>query len=134
MAGQVKIGAVVYAFKLFKAHREFIFNIVGVFCIVSKLIRAMLMPAQLIHADTVLFVERPPLFTPVVEPFVVGTGLYKKLHFHLLKLAGTEDKVFRYNFVSECLTDLRNTERDFHTVGLRNVFIVHVDTLCGFGA
>ena len=89
----------------------------------------MVVPAQFFHADTVLLVEAPSLVSPVLEPLVVLTRLYKELHFHLLKFAGTEDKVLGNNFVTESLSYLSDSEGNLHAVRLNNILVVNINTL-----
>src|SRR6476646_7703197 len=73
-------------------------------------------------------------FLPVLVPFFLCARTDEKLHFHLLKLAHTEDKLAGYNLVAECLTNLGNTKRYFHTCGLLHVEEIYEDTLCSFWA
>ena len=71
--------------------------------------------------------------SPVAEPFKVCTGFAEEFEFHLFKLTYTEDKVSGSNFVSERLSDLCNTERNFFSCSTLDICEVHEDTLCGFG-
>src|SRR3954447_2022358 len=71
---------------------------------------------------------------PVFIPFFLCAGTDKELHFHLLKLAHTEDKLAGYNLVAECLTNLGDTKGYLHACRLLYVEEVYEDTLCGFGA
>ena len=129
MAGKVVVGSVVYALKLLEAHREFILNVVCALCIVCQLIWTVLMPAQLILPDSHLLVVVPPLASPVLEPLHVVLGLYEVLHLHLLELAGSEDEVLGHNLVSECFSDLCDTERNLHSAVLHHILEVYIDTL-----
>ena len=73
-----------------------------------------------------------PLHTgllPLLEVFEFGAWLNEELHFHLLKLAHTEDELTCNNLVTESLTNLSDTERNLHTASLLNVEIVDEDAL-----
>ena len=71
-------------------------------------------------------------FFPFLKPVEFGSGFYEELHFHLFELTHTEDKLTRYDFITECLTDLSDTERYFHTAGLLHVQVIYENTLSGF--
>jgi len=131
---QVIIGAVMHAFKLAPAHREQVLNVVSVFRVMRKLIRPVLMPAQMVRLYAKFLIIRPAPLAPLIEPHHIRTRLYKELHFHLLKLAGAENKVFGNDFIAERLANLGDAERDFHPVGLNNIPVIYIDTLCGLGA
>ena len=69
---------------------------------------------------------------PFLEPIQLSARFYEKLHLHLLKLTHTENELTGHNFITECLTDLCNTERNFHTTCFLNIEVVHKNTLCRF--
>src|SRR3954469_14874604 len=75
-----------------------------------------------------------PRFFPVLIPITFAARAHEKLHFHLLKLAHTEDKLTRYNFVAKCFTNLCNAKRYLHTRTLLHVEEVYKNALCRFGA
>ncbi len=132
--GKVVVGPVVNPFQLLPAHGEEVLDVVGVLGIVGQFIRTVAVPAEVVHFNAQFLVVGPAAFPPGVEPFFVGAGFYKELHFHLLKFAGAENKVFGNNFVPEGLADLGDAEGNFHPVGLDDVFIVYIDALGSFGA
>ena len=72
-------------------------------------------------------------FLPRGKPVKFGTGLYEELHFHLFKLAHTENELTGNNLVTEGLANLCDTEGQLHTAGLLHVHVVHKDTLCSLG-
>ena len=84
-----------------------------------------------LHAE----IEQPfaAVIFPVLEPFQIGARFAEELEFHLLKFAGTENKVTRGDLVSEALTDLADTERHLFTSGSLNILKVYENTLSGFG-
>ena len=69
--------------------------------------------------------------SPVLEPFQISTRLAEELQLHLLKFTGTESKVTRGDLVTERLTNLANTERNFLSGSTLYVLEVYEDTLCG---
>ena len=63
-------------------------------------------------------------FLPMGEPFQFRSRLHEKLHFHLLKLTHTEDKLPRDDFVTEGFSYLGDTERQLHAPRLLHIQIV----------
>src|SRR3972149_7597371 len=57
--------------------------------------------------------------------------LAEPLHFHLLKFARAKRKRPWRNFISKCLSNLRNAKRDFHPGCLLNVRKSDINTLRG---
>ena len=53
---------------------------------------------------------------------------------HLLKLAATEDKITRRNFITKCLTLLSDTKRQIRIKTIDDVFEISEDALGGFRA
>ena len=72
-------------------------------------------------------------FLPLLEPLQLGAGLYEELHFHLLEFAHAEDELACHDFVTEGLTDLCNTEGNFHAARLLYVQVVDENALCRLG-
>ena len=66
---------------------------------------------------------------PVSKPFKVSTWLAEEFKFHLLKLSGTESKVARCNLVTEGLTDLSDTKRNFLSGSSLYILEVYENTL-----
>ena len=71
-------------------------------------------------------------FFPFLEPVEFCSRFYEELHFHLFKLTHTEDELTSYNFITESLTNLCNTERNLHTSCFLHVQVVHENTLSSF--
>jgi len=69
---------------------------------------------------------------PVIVPFHFFAWAHKELHFHLLKLAHTEDELARYNFVAEGLANLGNTKRDLHAARFLDIQEINENALCRF--
>ena len=68
--------------------------------------------------------RRPPaesLGNPLLMPMFVFTGFDKKLQFHLFKFTDSEYEVPRGYFISERLTDLRDTERELGRCRVQDV-------------
>ncbi len=131
--GKIEICPVVHTFQFLEAHGEFVFDVVGILGVVSQFVLAVTMPAQLVHPDTQLFVVSPALFPPIVEKPVVIAGFDEVLHFHLLELTGSKNKVLGYYFVAEGLAYLRDSKGNLHAVGLDYILVINVDALGGFG-
>ena len=71
-------------------------------------------------------------FFPFLEPVKFSSRFYKELHFHLFELTHTEDELTGNNLVTESLTNLCNTKRNFHTTCLLYIQVVYENTLCSF--
>src|ERR1700753_1230292 len=71
---------------------------------------------------------------PMLKPFLLCARAYKKLHFHLLKLAHAVNDVSGYYFVSESLAYLRYTERYLHPARFLHVKIIYKYALRSFGS
>ena len=65
-------------------------------------------------------------------PLLIGARFDKEFHFHLLKLASSENEVSGSDFVSKRLSDLTDAERRLHSRRTKNVGKVHKDSLRGF--
>src|SRR5574344_1718730 len=61
---------------------------------------------------------------PLFKPIKFFSGANKELHFHLFKLAHTENELTGYYFISESFTNLSDTKTYFHTSGLLNIQVV----------
>ena len=68
--------------------------------------------------------------SPVLEPFQISTRLAEELQLHLLKFTGTEGEVARGDLVTEGLTDLADTERNFLSGCTLYILEVYKNTLC----
>ena len=91
------------------------------------------------HTDIFLFnaKRKEPVLAeifPIIEPLKVGIGFAEEFAFHLLKFAGSENKVTGGYLVAEGLTNLANTERKFLSCCSLNICKVYENTLSSFGA
>ena len=129
MTCQVIVCPVVDTLKFLEAHREFILDVVCALCVVCQLVWTVLMPAQLVLPNSHLLIVVPTFASPVLEPLHVVLRLYEVLHLHLLKLAGSEDEVLGDNLVTECLSNLGDTEWNLHPAVLHHILEVHIDSL-----
>src|SRR6266487_4772792 len=98
-------------FYFFKADWKFIFNITSGIGIVSQLHMIMKTISFSWNAKTQMPFHS--FFFPGFIPFFLRTWTNEILHFHLLKLPHTKNKLPRYNFIPERLPYLCNTERNF---------------------
>ena len=129
MTAQVEVGTAVNTLYLLepKRHQE-----LDIGCGIG-VVRQLIMVVEAVFLVTqaqCLMPFQAELF-PVLEPFQLLTRTNEELHLHLLELAHTEDELTSDNLVAECLTNLRNSERNLHTARLLHVQEVHEDTLCG---
>src|SRR5690606_19996545 len=99
----------------FKSDGEIIFYIAGSIGIMGQLY--MVVKPEFFFRDAQADMPFHPGFFPVIIPFFLRTGSYKKLHFHLLKFPHTKDKLARYDFIPECFSCLSDSEWNFHSGG-----------------
>ena len=94
----------------------------------------MIMETIVIITHTKTLVPYQTMLLPVLKPLHLGSWLAEELHLHLFELTHTEDKLTCNNLVTEGLTNLTDTEWQFHTTCLLNIEEVYEDTLCCFWA
>src|ERR1700757_5498704 len=94
----------------------------------------MLEQPQVVRADTEVDVPLQPRVDPVLVPFLRGRWLDKKLHFHLLEFARTEDEIAGSYFVAEALTDLSDAEGRPLACRRDHIGKVDEDALRGLGS
>ena len=136
MGAQVEIGAVGDALELAPVgtgEPELVLDVDGTLRVVGELLLGVLVVTQIVGVDTEVGVPGSAVVNPVLVPLLVGAGLDKELHLHLLELAGAEDEVPGGDLVPEGLTGLSNTERRLLTSAGEHVLEVHEDTLGGLG-
>ena len=131
---EIPVLAPVDALPLLPAEDCLIFDVEGLFGVMSQFIGTMLAEVQ-----TVLVVNEPhvPLeafLLPVVKPLQHLTGVDEELQIPLLKLALAEQEVTWSDLVTESLTNLADTKWNLHTGGLDHIVKVEVDVLAGFTA
>jgi len=90
--------------------------------------------AQGFGLHTILQEPIPALLTPVFEVFAFGARRHKILHFHLFEFPCAEEEILRINFISERLTNLRDTEGRLLAGGFHHIFEIHEYPLRGFRA
>ncbi|GIV36493.1 MAG: hypothetical protein KatS3mg032_0872 [Cyclobacteriaceae bacterium] len=119
------------AFQFAEAHGKVKLNIAGSVGIVGQV--KVVVKTVVLRAQPQGQVPFQAEFFPVFIPFHFFSGPYKKLHFHLFKLAHTKNKLAGHNFIAESLARLGNAKRYFHSAGFLNVKEVNENTLSGFG-
>ena len=132
MLAEVEIGARVDALHLLEAERHLELNVGGSVGVVSQFLVVVITVFLVAQAQSLVPCQTS--LAPVVEPLHLVAGLHKELHFHLLELAHTEDELTSYDFVTESLTNLGDTERNLHTTGFLYIQVIYEDTLCRFRA
>ena len=80
-------------------------------------------------AQSERFVECHTCLFPVLKPLHLFAGSYKELHFHLLKLTHTEDKLTGHNLIAEGFPYLGNPEGELHTPCFLHIEVVNKDPL-----
>src|SRR5437867_320974 len=114
MPGKIPISPVMNPLRFIPAPWCFILNVPGCAGIMSTFIRSMLSEAQFLcihsqaqipfHSQFFHFIKNLHSF------FLVRSDI--GLHLHLFKFPGPENKISRSYLVSECFTDLCDTERN----------------------
>ena len=130
MLAQVEVSTRVNAFYFLESERHQEFDVGSSICVVSQFL--VIVVTVMIIAETKSLVPFQTDFFPFLEPIEFSTRFYEELHFHLFELAHTEDELTSYDFVTECLTNLSDAERNFHTACLLNVKVVYENTLSCF--
>ena len=117
-----------YALNLLETEWHVELDVGGSISIVSQLI--MIMEAIVFCSEAEILMPLHAGLFPFSKPIELSTRLNEELHLHLLKLAHTENELSCHDFVTECLTNLRDTERNLHASSLLNIKIIDEDTLC----
>ena len=97
-----------------------------------KLFLRVVEQTEIVWIDTKVYIPVVTLVDPVVVPLLVFTWLDEEFHFHLLELAGAEDKVSRSDFVAETFSHLADAEWRLHSGSVQHVVEVDENTLSGF--
>ena len=130
MLRQVEVSTRVDTFHFFESERHQEFDISSGICVVSQFIVIVITIACI--AESKSFMPFQTDFFPFLEPVKFSSRFYKELHFHLFELTHTEDELTGNDFVTESLTNLCNTERNFHTSCFLNIQVVYENTLSSF--
>src|SRR5690606_17174887 len=118
------------AFHFLESYREFEFNIAGSLCVMRQL-KMIVIPVFLFgNSETEMPLQSFGL--PELVPRSFSSGADEELHFHLLEFAHAEYELPRYNFISECLSNLRNAEWNLHPSRLLHIQKVHKYPLGSF--
>ena len=132
MLGQVKISTAVNTFYFLETERHQELDVcssIGVVCQFVVVVETVMVVAE---AQRLVPFQTSSL--PGLEPVKLRTRLHEELHFHLLELAHAEDELAGYDFVTESLTNLGDTERNLHATGFLYIQVIYEDTLCRFRA
>ena len=132
MLREVEVGTGVDSLHFLETERHFKFDVGGGISVMGKFV--VVMETIFVVAETESLVPTKTCLFPVFEPFEFFTRANKELHFHLFELAHAEDELTGYDFVTESLAYLCDTERNAHAAGFLNVEVVDEDSLRRFGA
>ena len=130
MLRQVEVSTRVDTFHFFESERHQELNISSCICVVSQFIVVVITIACI--AESKSFMPFQTDFFPFLEPVKFSSRFYKELHFHLFELTHTEDELTGNDLVTESLTNLCDTERNFHTTRFLYIEVVYKNTLCSF--
>ena len=130
MLRQVEVSTRVDTFHFFESERHQEFDVSSGICVVSQFIVIVITVACISEAKCLMPFQTD--FFPFLEPVKLCSRFYEELHFHLLELTHTEDELTGNDLVTESLTNLCNTERNFHTPRLLYIQVVYKNTLCSF--
>ena len=132
MLGQVEICTAVNTLYFLETERHQELNVCSSISVVGQFVVVVITVMVITEAQRLVPFQASSL--PTLEPVKLCTRLHKELHFHLLELAHTEDELAGYNFVTESLTNLGDTERNLHATGFLYIKVIYEDTLCRFRA
>src|SRR5690606_34423590 len=119
-----------YTLEFFKAHRKIKLNIagcVGIVCQIEVIVKTIIVLTKAKGA-----VPFHSSFFPEFIPLHLFTWLNKELHFHLLELTHSENKLTRYNLIAKCFSNLCYSKRNFHSSRFLYVKKVYKYSLCCF--
>src|SRR5215213_1820654 len=95
-------------FYFLEANGKIILYVTSGIGIMSQL--SVIVKAVLIGRNAQTQMPFQSFFFPMLVPFFLRSGTNKKLHFHLLKLSHSKDKLPRNNFISKRFSYLCNTK------------------------
>ncbi len=127
---QVVVGTAVDTLNFLESERHLELDVGSGICIESELL--VVVETVVLRSEAQSLVPFHTELLPFLKPFLLCARLNEELHLHLLELPHTEDELAGNDLVAECLTDLCDSERYFHTTGFLYVKVIHEDTLCGF--
>ena len=116
MLAKVEVGTREDTLYLLEAEWHVELDICSSISIVSKLV--VVVEAVVLSTETEVLMPLHTYFLPLSEPVKLCTWLDEELHLHLLELTHTEDELTCNDLITECLTDLGDTEMNLHTAGL----------------
>ena len=130
MLAQVEVSTAVNTFYFLESEWHQEFDIGSGISVVSQFF--VVMVTVVVVAESQCLVPFQTSFFPFLEPFKFSSRFYEELHFHLFELTHTEDELTCNDFVTESLTNLSDTERNFHTSCFLNIQVVYENTLSSF--
>src|SRR5690606_19756888 len=111
------------ALHFLESYRELEFDIAGSLCVMRQF-KMIVIPVFLFgNSETKMPLQSFGL--PELVPRSFSAGANEELHFHLLEFAHAEYELPRHNFISECLSNLRNAEGNLHPSCFLHIEKVH---------
>jgi len=130
MLRQVEVSTRVDTFHFLESERHQEFDVSSGICVMSQFIMIVITVACISEAKCLMPFQTD--FFPFLEPVKLCSRFYEELHFHLFELTHTEDELTGNDLVTESLTNLCNTERNFHTTCFLYIQVVYENPLCSF--
>ncbi len=130
MLSEIVVTSIVNTLEFFETKGKVILDIPSSLGVEHQVL--VLMPPKIFGLESQrLGIVGEAFLPPFFIGFRCGTRVDEVLHLHLLKFAFAENKLSRRNFVTERLTDLRDTKRHFDPRRIEHVFEIDVDSLTG---
>ena len=124
---KVEIGTAVDTLYLLEAEWHLELDVGSSVGIVSQLLVVVVTVVLVAHTESLMPSKANLL--PILKPLHLSTWLAEELHLHLLELTHTEYELTGNHLVTECLTNLADTEWQLHTTGFLYAQIIYEDTL-----
>ena len=112
-----------------ESEREIELNVGGGIGIVGEFL--VVVEAVVLRTHPEVDVPLHAVCLPFLEEFHLCTWPAEEFHLHLLELPHAENELACHDFISECLSDLGDSERNLHPAGLLDIEILHENALGG---
>ncbi len=122
---EVVVRSISYAPQLSPCKGEFVFKIRCSLAVERQLFRTVVPEPKIFISNTQIQKPLVAEGSPVLKPFQIGSRFAEEFQLHLLKLSGSERKVSRSYFISECLSYLGNAKRYLPSGG--SLYVLEID-------
>ena len=131
---EVVVGAVGDALELLRAERKGIEKVVGALGVEGAVFFRDIEDGDFAPGDADGFVPGKAVGQPLIEPFLPFCRGDEEFNLHLLEFTGSEGEVAGVDFIAERLADLGDSEREFFSGDLEDIFELHKHRLGRFGS